>query len=458
MPRVTQHNSRGRKDGTAFSPKHNDRSFKYSEADHIDPSLTSGNLLFNIYDGEYSQSEKESKMSFEEAEMRYYHEHFTPHLDDRNESYKKQAHPEKIKSMEEYFDSERTRPESQIVQVGTKDFSIPVSELQEIVKEQIEWERVTFPQAVILDYALHVDEPNCAPHFQITRVWVAHDEQGFECVGQSAALREMGVDRPHKEKKESKVNNAKVTYTLRCREHLEQLCREHGIELEDRKSRSEVGLEFLDYKCRQAEEKAKAAEERAEAAEARAEALEEKVQTSEAEVKKAEEKIAGLTEKNRELEIKLDHALSIVNNNKISVSPETKKNVRGVVTSIKDLTRREDEIETKEKELAERERAVKNKESKLEKLINKLDPENIIQRIVEALKPIINIFAGDLYERLRKFLHIKRQDKLLEEFDRKYIDESMKTVHIDVKKEIEEAVREADDFGKDGYPFDRDER
>ena len=444
MPRVTQHNSRGRKDGTAFSPKHNDRSFNSSEAEHIDPSLTPENLLFNIYDGEYSQSDKESKMSFEEAEKRYYNEHFTPHLDTRNESYIEQSHQEKIKSMEDYYDSKRTRPESQIVQVGTKALSIPASELREIVKEQIEWERATFPQAVILDYALHVDEPNCAPHFQITRVWVAHDKQGMEYVGQSAALREMGIDRPHTDKKESKFNNAKITYTLLCREHLEQLCRDHGIELEDRKPCSEVGLEFLDYKCRQAEEKAKTAEERAEAAEARAET--------------AEEKIAELSEKNKELEKKLDRALEIVNNNKIAISPETKKNVRGVVTSIEELTRQKTELEVKEKELIEREKTVKNKESKLEKLIKKLDPENIIQRIVEALKPIINIFAGDLYGKLRKFLQFKRQDKLLEEFDRKYIGETMKNAHIDVKKEIEESVREAEDYGKDRYQFDRDER
>ena len=59
---------------------------------------------------------------------------------------------------------------------------------------------------------------------------------------------------------------------------------------------------------------------------------------------------------------------------------------------------------------------------------------------------------------LIKFLQFKRQDKLLEEFDSKYIGETMKNAHIDVKKEIEEAVREAEDFEKDKSPFDRDER
>ena len=59
---------------------------------------------------------------------------------------------------------------------------------------------------------------------------------------------------------------------------------------------------------------------------------------------------------------------------------------------------------------------------------------------------------------MRKFLQFKCQDKLLEEFDRKYIGETMKNAHIDVKKEIEEAAREAEDFEKDKSPFDRDER
>ena len=446
MPRATQHNSRGRKDGSAFSSKHNDREFDLKNAEHIDAELTPENVLYNIYDGEYSQSEKENKMSFTEVERRFYEEHFSAHLNAQNESYEKQAHTEKIKSIDEYYAAKRTRPESQIVQIGNKEGSISADVLHEIVKEQLVWEKETYPQAVVLDYALHVDEPNCAPHIQISRVWIAHDKNGMECVGQSAALREMGIALPHEDKKENKYNNAKITYTLHCREHLEQLCRDRGIELDDRKPSSEVGLNFLDYKCRQAEAKAKAAEEKAQVAEEKVEA--------------AEKKITELTEKNNELENKLEHALDIINNNKPAVLPETKKTVRGIVHSIDDLNKRVAEIEVKEKELEKREKTIKKTEGKLKELINRFDPEKFRDKVLSVLQPIINIFAGSYYEKFKDFLKIRRQEKLVEEFERGLVKEAMKNAKYDPQKEIQQIEKEFDTTMKEyrENSLDLDER
>ena len=441
--RATQHNARTRANGEVFSPAHNDRKINLKNAPHIDEEKIGANLCFNIYDGIYRLNEPD-KMSFKQVEQRYYEEKVSDHLNVQNERYEKARHKEKIKTMDEYRMSPNSCVEEVILQIGKHDESVSEDELWNIAAKQMEWEKETFPQVVVLDYTLHIDEPKCAPHIHVRRVWIATDKDGNKYVSERGALKEMGIKPPKEDHDTTRRNNAKVTYTKLCRDHFESLCKEHGIILEPRKDKSEVGLEHIEYKLREMEACAKAAEEKAQLAEERAGA--------------AEEKIAELSEKNKELEKKLDRALEIVNNNKIAISPETKKNVRGVVTSIEDLTRQKTELEIKEKEIAERERAVKNKESKLDKLIKRLDPENIIQRIVEALKPIINIFAGDLYGKLRKFLQFKRQDKLLEEFDRKYIGETMKNAHIDVKKEIEEAVREAEDFEKDKSPFDRDER
>ena len=78
----------------------------------------------------------------------------------------------------------------------------------------------------------------------------------------------MGVERPDTNKPQTRYNNAKITYTRKCREHLIELCRGYGIDIElQPKERSETGLTQTEYKARQEDKKAMAAELRQQAAE-----------------------------------------------------------------------------------------------------------------------------------------------------------------------------------------------
>ena len=136
-----------------------------------------------------------------------------------------------------------------------------------------QWEREEFPQYKTLDIAVHADEEG-APHIHRRGVWIAHDAAGREIVGQERALEEMGVQLPCPNKPIGRFNNRKMTYTARCRAHLAEICREHGLKLELKpRKRSKSGLAQIEYKARQEEQKAaeaiqKAAEATQKAAEA----------------------------------------------------------------------------------------------------------------------------------------------------------------------------------------------
>ena len=140
--------------------------------------------------------------------------------------------------------------------------------------------------------------------------------------------------------------------------------------------------------------------------------------------------------------------------------PETKKTVRGIVHSIDDLNKRVAEIEAKEKELENREKTIKKTEGKLKELINRFDPEKFRDKVLSVLQPIINIFAGGSYEKLKDFLKIKRQEKLVEEFERGLVKEAMKNAKYDPQKEIQQIEKEFDTTMKEyrENSLDLDER
>ena len=247
--RLTAHNGRAGKNG-AYSAKHNDRNFDVRKADHIDTDRSADNRYWCCY----------KDMTFEDAEARYYERHFRDVLDARNERYIAQRHPERVRTMDDYRTSEKTCPEETITQIGAKGDTVDPKTLWAVVIEHIRWQQKQYPNVKLLDVALHVDEEG-APHIHERKVWVAHDKDGHETVGQAKALAEMGIDAPDPSKKCGKYNNSKMTYTAECREHLFEVAKEHGLDLErEPKERSMSGLSLEEYKARQEEERARQAQ------------------------------------------------------------------------------------------------------------------------------------------------------------------------------------------------------
>lgn len=268
--RATIHNGRTSHLG-AFTPKHNDRNFDINHAEHIDPERVKNNRYWNWTGKE---------ITFEAAEQAFYEKHIRKHLDAQNARYRAQRHAERAKTMDEYRRSPQTCPEEVILQIGKMGDTIPADMMARIIQEQINWEQQTFPGVRVLDVALHMDEQG-APHIHERRAWVYTDRDGNFAISQNKALEQMGVEFPNPNKPRSRFNNRKMTFSRMCREHLLQICREHGLEIEEipqEKSRSGRTLE--DYQAGEAEKRAAEADRRRQFSERAAESAEKRAESA----------------------------------------------------------------------------------------------------------------------------------------------------------------------------------
>lgn len=257
--RTTLHNGRKNRQGQAYRASHNDRKFDLDKAEHINQERTKENVYWH-----YLQNENPD-MDFTTAEKTFYEQHFSESLEARNKSYIRHGNSKQVKSMEQYM--QEHCPEETIWMIGNSDEKLPVKFLQNIWKEQKTWMESEFPQMKILDFAIHVDEQG-QNHLHERHVFIGHDKAGREVVGQNKALAEMGISAPNPEKPTGRHNNAKMTYTAKCREHFQEICKRHGLEIEVQpRERSEMGLTQAEYKTRREEAAADRAEMRMKAAE-----------------------------------------------------------------------------------------------------------------------------------------------------------------------------------------------
>lgn len=268
--RATIHNGRTSHLG-AFTPRHNDRSFNISHAEHIDPERVKLNRYWNWTGKE---------MTFEDAERTFYEKHIRQHLDAQNARYRAQRHAERVKSMDEYRRSPQTCPEEVILQIGKLGDTIPADMMARIIQEQINWEQQQFPGVKVLDVALHMDEQG-APHIHERRAWIYTDKDGNLTISQNRSLEQMGVELPNPDKPRSRFNNRKQVFSRMCREHLLQICREHGLEIEEiPQEKNRNGRTLDDYKAGEAEKRAAEAERRREFSERAAESAEKRAESA----------------------------------------------------------------------------------------------------------------------------------------------------------------------------------
>lgn len=250
--RATIHNGRTSHLG-AFTPKHNDRNFNIKNAEHIDPERVKNNRYWNWTGKE---------ITFEDAEIAFYEKHISAHLEAQNARYRAQRHAERAKTMDEYRRSPQTCPEEVILMIGKAGDTIPADMMARIIQEQINWEQQQFPGVKVLDVALHMDEQG-APHIHERRAWVYTDKDGNLAISQNKALEQMGIELPNPDRPRGRFNNRKQTFSKRCREHLLQICREHGLEIEEMpQEKSKSGRTLEDYQAGEAEKRAADAERR----------------------------------------------------------------------------------------------------------------------------------------------------------------------------------------------------
>lgn len=260
--RMTVHNGRAGKNGV-YSPKHNDRQFDISSAEHIDPERMPGNVYWN-WTGK--------NISFEDAEKEFYELHCREHLDAVNQRHREQRHPERVRDMDAYRTARQTCPEETLLMIGNKNEYLPPRTLRAICEKLKDWEENTVSGLRVLDMALHVDEEG-APHIHMRRAWIYRDENGIESIAQSKTLQAAGIPLPHPDKPQGRHNNRKQVFSAMERQALYEICRGYGLEslLETKpRERSRSGRELEGYKASEAEKRAQAAEMRARMAEEKA--------------------------------------------------------------------------------------------------------------------------------------------------------------------------------------------
>ena len=241
--RLSSHMSR--KD--AGPGNHNSRTNFKGESLNIDAEKSKNNYYWNCITG------TKEHLSFRKVEEDYYKENYTAMLDARNENYKKNRHPENCRTMEEYMQADKTKPEEHIIQVGDMNNTITKKQLHEVLVDYYKWHTKRFPNVKFLDIAIHVDE-KCAPHIHMRRVWECTGKYGKE-ICESKALKEMGIKRPDPNKKEGKDNNAKMTYTAMVRNKLLDICIAHGIDIETEvKDGGAIHLQPAEYKLKKVKE------------------------------------------------------------------------------------------------------------------------------------------------------------------------------------------------------------
>lgn len=225
--RTTTHNGRSKRGGKVYGTKHNDRNFDVTKADNIDPERAHLNELRHCYPGE--------DLTFEQAELRYYEEHFGEQLRQTNERYKANGHPERCKTMEEWKQARRNAPEESILQIGKMEEHATREQLMacyEVYRERLEdWNQKHGNPFQTLSEALHADEEG-APHIHTRRVWAYKDDAGMERLGQEKALEAAGVELPDPSKPEGRRNNRKMTFDKMARTMWLDVIQEHGIEVE----------------------------------------------------------------------------------------------------------------------------------------------------------------------------------------------------------------------------------
>lgn len=232
----TRHNGRSGKNGV-YNPLHNDRRFNPEHSEHIDNERVRQNIYWDCYQGYTTMEDqgKENNFSFEQIELAFYEEHYGNYVMKQNERHVKARHPDRCKEVEDVWKNKKTCPEESIYQLGTIDEHASVETLILVFDEfKKEFDERFGSNVHIIDWSLHMDE--ATPHIHERHVFDATNRYGEIEPKQETALEELGFELPDPEKKRSKTNNRKVVFDSACRTIFLDICKRHGLELDEEPS------------------------------------------------------------------------------------------------------------------------------------------------------------------------------------------------------------------------------
>lgn len=216
--------------GRCGSPAHNDRSFLLgkSKEEMMETAPHIRGAERNIY------VTWDNQENFRESELSYYRMRYASACEKTNEHYRKNRHPERCITPDDVYVMKQKRPEEMILQIGNMHSNINFDDFIGCVDDYVSrlqtWNEETGWHMKILNIAIHDDE--ASPHCHIRRVWEYLDKDGVVQLGQDKALEAMGIEPPDPQKKPGRYNHRKMTFDRLARELWQQVCREHGYDIE----------------------------------------------------------------------------------------------------------------------------------------------------------------------------------------------------------------------------------
>lgn len=232
----TRHNGRSGKDGV-YNPLHNDRRFDPEHSERIDNERVRQNIYWDCYQGYTTMAdrEKEDNFSFNQIELAYYVEHYSDYVMNQNARHEKARHPDRCKGVEDILKSKKTCPEESIYQLGTIDEHASAQTLVMIFDEfKKEFDERFGSNVHIIDWSLHMDE--ATPHIHERHVFDATNRYGEIEPKQEEALKQLGFELPQPDKARSRTNNRKMVFDSACRVMFLDICKRHGLELDEEPS------------------------------------------------------------------------------------------------------------------------------------------------------------------------------------------------------------------------------
>lgn len=283
--KLTRHNGRSGKNG-AYNPKHNDRRFDIANSEHIDEDRAKQNVYWDCYQGFHFPKDQEQEdrivYSFEQVERAFYSERYDDFCEGQHERNRKTGHSNRDRTTEDLRLDKKTCPEESLIQIGMMEKSVSPAVLAEIAAEFFEEFDRRFGEHIhILDWSLHLDE--ATPHIHERHVFDCENRYGEIAPQQEKALEVLGFDLPNPDQKPGKLNNRKMTFDAACRTMLFDICKRHGLHLDQE---PEYGgrayLEKQDYILMKQKEKLAVQDQQIEAKEAELEEITIRISDTEA--------------------------------------------------------------------------------------------------------------------------------------------------------------------------------
>ena len=249
--KASYHNGRATKAGNVYNANHNTKIETREKQKHIDHERTLENVVWarDINNpGSKKLIRQEGSFDARAFELQFYKDRFGAARERKNAEYIRTGHKSDVRTMEQVINNKKTAPLETIYQIGKEGEHVTPEQLEKIFREFTNWMQKEYGSNMeILDVALHVDE--ATPHIHARYVFFARDRNGDLDVNQTAAFKELGIERPDPQKKVGKYNNSLMTFTERNRERFYEICEEHGIEINrEVENPSQKHLDVLAFK------------------------------------------------------------------------------------------------------------------------------------------------------------------------------------------------------------------